>query len=123
MIVLAMAMAENLTDRQAADMVRRAIDWKYALGLALEDPGFDFTVLSEFRAQLVAGSMETAALDVLLVALAGSGLVSSGGRQRTDSTHALGRLCGLNRLELAGESAGGAGGARCRGSHLAGRGE
>jgi transposase len=104
MIVLVLAMAENLTDRQAADMVRRAIDWKYALGLALEDPGFDFTVLSEFRTRLVTGSMETEALDVLLVALAGSGLVSSGGRQRTDSTHVLGRLRGLNRLELAGES-------------------
>jgi transposase len=104
MIVLVLAMAENLTDRQAADMVRRAIDWKYALGLPLEDPGFDFTVLSEFRARLVAGSMETEALDVLLVALAGRGLVSSGGRQRTDSTHVLGRLRSLNRLELAGES-------------------
>jgi transposase len=104
MIVLVLAMAENLTDRQAADMVRRAIDWKYALGLPLEDPGFDFTVLSEFRARLVAGSMETEALDVLLVALAGLGLVKSGGRQRTDSTHVLGRLRSLNRLELAGES-------------------
>ena len=40
MIVLVLAMVENLTDRQAADMVRRAIDWKYALGLELEDPGF-----------------------------------------------------------------------------------
>jgi transposase len=104
MIVLVLAMAENLTDRQAADMVRRAIDWKYALGLPLEDPGFDFTVLSEFRARLVAGSMETEALDILLVALAGLGLVRSGGRQRTDSTHVLGRLRSLNRLELAGES-------------------
>jgi transposase len=66
MIVLVLAMVGNLTDRQAADMVRRAIDWKYALGLSLEDPGFDFTVLSEFRARLVAGSMETEALDVLL---------------------------------------------------------
>ena len=73
MIVLVLAMAENLTDRQAADMVRRAIDGKYARGLPLEDPGFDFTVLSEFRTRLVAGSRETEALDVLLVALAGVG--------------------------------------------------
>ncbi len=42
--------------------------------------------------------------DVLLVALVGLGLVRSGGRQRTDSTHVLGRLRSLNRLELAGES-------------------
>jgi len=104
MIVLVLAVAENLTDRQAADMVRRAIDWKYALGLGLDDPGFDFTVLSEFRTRLVAGSMETEALDGLLIALAGLGLVRSGGRQRSDSTHVLGRLRSLNRLELAGES-------------------
>jgi transposase len=104
MIVLVLAMVENLTDRQAANMVRRAIDWKYALGLGLEDPGFDFTVLSEFRARLVAGSMETEALDGLLIALAGLGLVRSGGRQRSDSTHVLARLRSLNRLELAGES-------------------
>ena len=29
--------------------------WKYALGLELEDAGFDFSVLSEFRSRLVAG--------------------------------------------------------------------
>ena len=104
MIVLVLAVAEDLTDRQAADMVRRAIDWKYALGLTLADPGFDFTVLSEFRARLVAGSMETEALDVLLARLGELGLVGPGGRQRSDSTHVLARLRGLNRLELAGES-------------------
>jgi transposase len=46
---------ENLSDREAADAVRGRIDWKYALGLALTDPGFDHTVLSEFRTRLVAG--------------------------------------------------------------------
>jgi len=46
--------AEGLTDRQAADAVRSRIDWKYALSLALSDPGFDHTVLSEFRSRLLA---------------------------------------------------------------------
>ncbi|MEH0408422.1 transposase [Streptomyces scabiei] len=36
--------AENLTDRQDADAVRCRLDWKYCLGLELDDPGFDFTV-------------------------------------------------------------------------------
>src|SRR5215203_3350223 len=40
--------AEDLSDREAADAVRGRIDWKYALGLALTDPGFDYIVLSEF---------------------------------------------------------------------------
>ncbi|HUR01972.1 MAG TPA: transposase [Nonomuraea sp.] len=38
--------AEGLSDRQAADAVRGRIDWKYALGLELDDAGFDFSVLS-----------------------------------------------------------------------------
>lgn len=53
-----MQFLENLSDRQATDAVRARIDWKYALGLELTDPGFDFSVLSEFRARLVAGSAE-----------------------------------------------------------------
>jgi hypothetical protein len=46
-LVTALQYAENLTDRQAAQMVARAIDWKYALGLDLTDPGFDASVLSK----------------------------------------------------------------------------
>jgi Transposase domain (DUF772) len=37
---------EGLSDRQAAEAVRSRIDWKYALGLDLADPGFDYSVLS-----------------------------------------------------------------------------
>ena len=37
---------EDLSDREAADAVRERIDWKYALGLTLTDPGFDHTVLT-----------------------------------------------------------------------------
>ena len=44
--------AEGLTDRQATDAVRGRVDWKFTLGLALEDPGFDASVLSEFRTRL-----------------------------------------------------------------------
>ncbi len=47
--------AEGLPDRQAAEAVRGWIDWKYALALSLTDPGFDSTVLREFRSRLVEG--------------------------------------------------------------------
>ena len=40
-MVRVMQFAEGLSDRQATDAVRSRIDWKYALGLPLEDPGFD----------------------------------------------------------------------------------
>jgi transposase len=94
----------DLTDRQAADAVRGRLDWKYCLGLELGDEGFDFSVLSEFRSRLVAGEMETALLEALLARLGELGLVGSGMRQRTDSTHVLGRIREVNRLELAGET-------------------
>src|SRR5512142_248735 len=104
MIVTVLQLTENLTDRQAAEAVRDRITWKYALGLELDDPGFDPTVLSEFRDRLAGGDLARLALDALLERLAGMGLVKAGGRMRTDSTHVLGAIRHLNRLELAGET-------------------
>src|SRR5687767_8936084 len=49
---------EDLPDRRAAEAVRTRIDWKYLLGLELTDPGFDHSVLCEFRARLLEGSAE-----------------------------------------------------------------
>ena len=49
---------ENLSDKQAAEAVRARIDWKYALGLELEDPGFDASVLTNFRARLLDNGSE-----------------------------------------------------------------
>ena len=96
---------EGLSDRQAADAVRGRIDWKYALGLSLIDPGFDHTVLSEFRSRLIKGGAERQLLDTLLQRLRDQGLVKAKGRQRTDSTHVLAAVRGLNRLERVGETA------------------
>lgn len=95
---------EDLPDRQAADAVRGLIDWKYALSLDLTDPGFDYSVLSEFRGRLIDGKQETLLLDTLLVRLKEAELEKSGGRQRTDSTHVLAAIRGLNRLETIGET-------------------
>jgi transposase len=104
MMVTVLQYADNLTDRQAADAARDRMSWKYALGLELDDPGFDASVLCEFRARLVEHDATAMALDVLLEKLVGLGLVKAGGRQRTDSTHVLARIRGLNRLELAGQT-------------------
>ena len=103
-MVTVLQFAENLTDRQAADAVRGRLDWKYCLGLRLEDEGFDFSVLSEFGGRLAAAGLEREIFDRLLGRLKDLGLVAAGSRQRTDSTHVLGRIRGLSRLELAGES-------------------
>src|SRR5919202_4529839 len=67
--------AEGLSDRQAADAVRGRIDWKYALCLPLDDPGFAASVLSEFRDRLIAQEAETLLFETLLAALKEKGLV------------------------------------------------
>src|SRR5262249_52879715 len=64
-LVTVLQFVEGLPDRQAADAVRSRLDWKYALSLELGDPGFDHTVLSEFRSRLVQGGPAQRLLDVL----------------------------------------------------------
>lgn len=103
-LVLVMQFAEGLSDRQAADAVRGRIDWKYALGLELTDPGFDASVLSEFRTRLVKGSAALLLLETLLERCKAAGLLKARGRQRTDSTHVLAAIRWLNRLETVGET-------------------
>ena len=103
-LVTVLQRVEKLTDRLAAEAVRTRIDWKYLLGLEFGDPGFDHTVLAEFRGRVAEGGLEQVALDTLLAKLAAEGLIKAGGKQRTDSTHVVAAVAALNRLELAGES-------------------
>ena len=77
---------------------------KYALALALTDPGFDSSVLCEFRARLLAHGREQLLLDTLLAVCQQHGWLKVRGQQRTDSTHVLAAIRVLGRLELAGET-------------------
>ena len=70
----------------------------------LEQPGFDHSVLSEFRARLAGQGRADAALEVMLARLTDAGLVKAGGRQRTDSSHVIACVRRLNRIETCGES-------------------
>jgi hypothetical protein len=103
-LITIMQFRENLADRQAAEAVRARIDWKYLLGLELTDPGFDFSVLSEFRDRLLAGSAEELLLEKLLERCRALGWLKARGVQRTDSTHVLAAIRVLNRLELVAET-------------------
>jgi transposase len=103
-LVTVMQFSEGLSDRQAAEAVRARIDWKYALGLELTDPGFDFSVLSEFRSRLVEGGKEWLLLEKLLEGCKERGYLKVRGRSRTDSTHVLGALRLLSKWERAAET-------------------
>jgi transposase len=104
MLVTVMQFGEGLSDRQAADAVRGRIDWKYALGLELEDSGFDFSVLSEFRDRLIESQAEQYLFDLMLTRFKALGLLKGRGQQRTDSTHVLAAVRALNRTVLVGET-------------------
>ena len=103
-LVLLMQYMENLPDRQAAEAVRSRIDWKYMLGLKLTDPGFDYSVLSEFRMRLVDGGKEKLLLEKLLERCDELGFLKGKTKQRTDSTHVLASVRALTLLELVGET-------------------
>ena len=101
-LVTVLQFAEHLPDRQAADAVRSRIDWKYLLGLELTDPGFDYSVLCEFRTRLVQGDLTDLLLDQMLRVLKDKGILKSRGRHRTDSTHIVAAVRDLSRMELVG---------------------
>ena len=103
-LVCVLQYVEGLSDRQAADAVRARIDWKYGLSLALDDPGFDASVLCEFRTRLVAGGLEQQQLDTMLEHFRAHKLLKVRGKQRTDSTHVLAAIRSVNRLECVGET-------------------
>src|ERR687886_786929 len=103
-LVTVMQFAEGLSDAQAADAVRARIDWKYALALELTDPGFDASVLCEFRGRLIAGNAELLLFETMLTLFREQGLIKAKGRMRTDSTHVLAAIQVLNRLECVGET-------------------
>ena len=94
-LVTALQYIEDLTDRQAADAARGRIDWKYALGLELSDPGFDVTLLSAFRTRLVERPAEGGLLEGLLEVCKQRRWLGRKYRQSTDAMHVLTRVGSL----------------------------
>lgn len=103
-LVTLVQFAEGLSDREAADAVRERLSLKYLLSLELEDPGFDFSILSRFRDRLVAGRAEARLLDTLVDRCRNLELIRTRGKARTDATQVLANVKLLNRLELVGET-------------------
>jgi transposase len=102
-LITVMQALENLTDRQAAQMVQTRIDWKYALSLSLDDEGFDFSVLSAFRDRLLSANVTEKVLEPILTICRREGWLKVN-QQRTDSTHILATVRDLSRTECVGET-------------------
>jgi transposase len=95
---------ENYSDRQVAEAVKTRIDLKYALSMELTDPGYDFSVLSEFRSRLIEAGKEEVFLTTLLKICQECGWLKERGKQRTDSTHIEAAIRITNRLVCTGET-------------------
>jgi transposase len=103
-LILVFQMLEKLPDRLAAEALKVRIDWKYALHLPLDYPGFYFTNLNHFRERLLQHQAEYRVFDRLIQKLVELGFIRRKGKQRTDSTHILGLVAKLSRLELVRET-------------------
>ncbi|MFE3827983.1 transposase [Streptomyces sp. NPDC059092] len=90
----------GLSDRQAAEAVRCRIDFKYAMAMELDDPGFRHSVLTGFRDRLAEDDRADRLLDLAPARLKEAGLVRERTTRRTDSTHVLALVRDLTRLEL-----------------------
>jgi transposase len=90
---------ERAPDRQAAELVRYHLGWKLALNLELGERGFHPTTLVTFRQRLVDHQEAKVAFEAVLQALQSEGLVPKRGNQRLDSTHVLGLVARLSKLE------------------------
>ena len=101
--VLILQFLEKLPDREAAEMARMRMDWKYALRQALNWKGFDYLSLSNFRKRLYANDQEYVMFEQVLKYLQEMGFLKSK-RQRTDATHVLGAVERISRLELVWET-------------------
>ena len=95
---------EGLSDRAVMEQLPVRLDWKYFLGLELTHPGFDPSVLSEFRQRLSEHEQVELLLEGVLTVCTEAGLLKVRGRQRTDSTYVLAAVRHLNRPELLGET-------------------
>jgi transposase len=103
-LVTVLQAIEGLTDRQAAEYVRTRIDWLYALALPLADPGFDYSILTDFRQRLLSAQAQDLILEPILQLCRERGYIRARGKQRTDATAVLARVRALSSLESVGES-------------------
>jgi transposase-like protein DUF772 len=95
---------EKAPDRVAAERVVYHLGWKYALDLELDYEGFHPTVLVYFRDRLEENKAERVIFDGVLALLIEMGVVKRKSKQRFDSTHILGYVKEMSRLECAVET-------------------
>jgi len=84
--VMVLQALEGLSDRDAIRALRTRIDWKVACGLALDDPGFDFTNLTYWRSRLRNSARPERIFEAVRAVVAATGVLAKKHRRALDST-------------------------------------
>jgi len=95
---------EKVPDRQAVEAMTFDVRWKCALGMDLDEGAFHPTVLVRFRERLVAHGVEGIGFEAVLDILRQAGYLGKKTAQRLDSTHVLGHVAQMSRLECVREA-------------------
>ena len=77
---------EGLSDRQAADALRQNIAWKVAAGLAIDDVGIHYSVLTYWRTRLRESERPDRIFDAVRGVVAATGVLKGKTRRALDST-------------------------------------
>jgi len=95
---------EKVPDREAVERLRYPLGWKYALNHEMNEPVFDSTVLVRFRGKLLEHEQGRLLFERVLKGLQDAGLVPRKYKQRLDSSHVLGMIAKMSRLECVRET-------------------
>lgn len=102
--VLILQYMERLPDRQAAEACTYDLRWKLALGMEADETAFHPTSLVYFRRRLLKHQLTAIAFDAVLEAMRKAGYLKARKAQRLDSTHVIGLVSQMSRLECVRES-------------------
>ncbi len=91
--------AEGLSDRRAVDALRTRTEWKYALHLPLNYPGFESSVLCQFRQIILADPAGHEVFQQALDRLAQTGLFRNLDTQRSRGDEVVAAVCTIACLE------------------------
>ena len=95
---------EKLPDRQAVNAMVFDLRWKCALEMEVDEGGFHPTALVRFRERLMEHGMEAIGIEAALEAMRQAGYLGKKSKQRVDSTHVVGLVSEMSRLECVRET-------------------
>ncbi len=84
--VMVLQALEGLSDRDAADALRTNIAWKVSAGLALDDEGINYSVLTYWRSRLRVSDRPERIFEVVREVIAETGVLKGKTRRALDST-------------------------------------